>query len=197
MRILWIKPRNIIFLILIIAILIVGVKYTANYVQKNIYPIEHDEYIDKYSKEFDLDPWLVLSVIWVESKFDNTATSSKDARGLMQVTPKTGKWASENLELDDYEDELLYDPQTNIRIGSWYLDNLRTEFDGNLELVLAAYNGGSGNVTKWLEDEKYSDDGKTLKDIPFGETKNYVMKVFNTYDKYKNLYENDKSISFN
>lgn len=197
MKILWIKPRNIILIILTITILIIGVKYGINYVEKTMYPIEHDEYIEKYSERFELDPWLVLAVIWVESKFDNTATSSKDARGLMQITPQTGQWASEKLELEDYEDELLYDPETNIKIGSWYLDNLRTQFDGNFELVLAAYNGGSGNVTEWLGNKEYSDDGKTLKKIPFEETENYVMRVFNTYDKYRELYENDDSISFN
>ena len=196
------KFKKLILIILIIAILIagvliVGVKYTINYVEKNIYPVEYDEYIEKYSDEFDLDPWLVLSVIWVESKFDNTATSSKDARGLMQVTPQTGQWASEKLELENYEHELLYDPGTNIRIGSWYLDNLIAEFDGDLELVIAAYNGGSGNVTKWLRNGNYSDDGKTLKNIPFAETEDYVEKVFKTYDKYKELYEDDDSISFN
>lgn len=197
MRIFWIKPRNIILIILTITILIIGVKYGINYVEKTMYPIEHDEYIEKYSERFELDPWLVLAVIWVESKFDNTATSSKDARGLMQITPQTGQWASEKLKLEDYEDELLYDPETNIKIGSWYLDNLRTQFDGNFELVLAAYNGGSGNVTEWLGNKEYSDDGKTLKKIPFEETENYVMRVFKTYDKYRELYENDDSISFN
>lgn len=197
MKIFWIKPRNIILIILVISILIIGVKYGINYVEKTIYPIEHDEYIEKYSERFELDPWLVLAVIWVESKFDNTATSSKDARGLMQITPQTGQWASEKLKLEDYEDELLYDPEINIKIGSWYLDNLRTQFDGNFELVLAAYNGGSGNVTEWLGNKEYSDDGRTLKKIPFEETENYVLRVFKTYDKYKELYENDNSISFN
>ena len=120
MKIFWIKPKKIITLILVLLLVVVGVKfvmnYTVKYVEKTMYPIEHLEYIEEYSKEFDLDPWLVIAVIWVESKFDSEATSSKDARGLMQVTPQTGKWAFEKLDLEGYDDELLYDPQTNINI---------------------------------------------------------------------------------
>lgn len=184
-------------LIAIIATLAFTVSYVKNYIEKAMYPIEYNEYIKKYSDEFDLDPWLVLSVIWVESKFDTHALSSKDARGLMQITPQTGKWAFEKLKLNGYEDDLLYDPETNIRIGCWYLNNLRTEFNGDISLVIAAYNGGSGNVSKWLKDSKYSEDGETLNEIPFPETKNYVDRVFNTYDKYKEIYEKDNKLNFN
>lgn len=201
MKVFWIKPKKIITLILVLLMLIVGVKFAANYVvnyiEKAMYPIDHLEYIKEYSEEFDLDPWLVVSVIWVESKFDSDARSSKDARGLMQVTPQTGAWAAEKLELEGYDDDMLYQPKTNINIGCWYLDNLRSEFDGNLDLVIAAYNGGSGNVTDWLKDNRYSDDGKSLKEIPFEETKNYVEKVFTTRDKYKEIYQDDENIDLN
>lgn len=201
MKVFWIKPKKIITLILVLLMLIVGVKfavnYVVNYIEKAMYPIDHLEYIKEYSEEFDLDPWLVVSVIWVESKFDSDARSSKDARGLMQVTPQTGAWAAEKLELEGYDDDMLYQPKTNINIGCWYLDNLRSEFDGNLDLVIAAYNGGSGNVTDWLKDNRYSDDGKSLKEIPFEETKNYVEKVFTTRDKYKEIYQDDENIDLN
>lgn len=189
------RLRGIIALVLLIAILVAGVSYVKNYVEKSMYPIEYSEYIKKYSDEFNLDPWLVISVIWVESKFDTHALSSKDAKGLMQVTPQTGEWAFEKLKLNGYEDDLLYDPEINIRIGCWYLNNLRTEFNGDMSLVIAAYNGGSGNVAKWLKDTRYSEDGETLNEIPFPETKNYVEKVFNTYDKYKEIYERNNKIN--
>ena len=194
MRKIWIKPRKLIVLIIILLTMVIGAQYGKEYVKRTVYPMKHVDAIKEYSKEFNIDPWLVVSVIWVESKFDNMATSSKDARGLMQVTPPTGEWAFEKLGLSDFDSELLYDPEINIRIGSWYLDNLRTEFDGSMELVLAAYNGGSGNVTEWLKDERYSDDGKTLNKIPFTETENYVKRVLDTYEKYKEIYGYDKDI---
>lgn len=166
----------------------IGIRYASTYVEKTLYPLEHTSYIEKYSEEYRLDKWLVISIIWVESKFDSTATSPKDARGLMQITPETGKWAAKKIGIKEFDAEELYDPETNIRIGCWYLDNLRTQFDGHLEVIVAAYNGGSGNVTKWLEDKKYSDDGVTLKKIPFEETENYVERVFTAYDRYREIY---------
>ena len=76
----------------------------------------------------------------------------------------------------------------NIKIGCWYLDKLIHQFDG-IQTALAAYNAGSGNVSKWLLDSKYSDDGKTLKEIPYGETKRYVKKVIITQKIYQWLYD--------
>lgn len=178
----------IVMVFLLTVVATIGIKYASVYVEKTIYPLEHTEYIEKYSEEYRLDKWLVIAVIWVESKFDQTATSHKDARGLMQVTPETGKWAAGKMGIKDFDPEDLYEPDTNIRIGCWYLDNLRTQFDGNLETIIAAYNGGSGNVTKWLKDKKYSDDGVTLKNIPFKETEDYVERVQTTYDRYRELY---------
>lgn len=70
----------------------------------------------------------------------------------------------------------IFDPETNIRLGCWYLSKLYKEF-GKLDLVIAAYNGGSGNVKKWLENNEYSKDGENLHDIPFKQTSKYVEKV--------------------
>ena len=95
--------------------------------------------------------------------------------------------------LENYEKEDLFDPKLNIEIGTWYLEKLEREFDGDWDNILAAYNGGSGNVNKWLKDEEYSKDGKTLDKIPFKETENYVKKVKADYDSYKKIYE---SINF-
>ena len=83
---------------------------------------------------------------------------------------------------------MLFDPEINIEFGCWYLNNLLSEFD-DLSLALAAYNGGSGNVTKWLNDPEYSSDGENLTYIPFKETKKYVDKVSTRYNVYKFLYE--------
>lgn len=197
MRVFMIKPRHILVWIIIVAMLLVGIKFAIDYVQKAMYPIKYKAYIEEYSYEHNLDPWLVVSVIFTESGFDERATSSKDARGLMQITPETGKWISEQMKLKDYDSEQLYDPETNIKLGCWYIDNLKTQFDNRLPLVIAAYNGGRGNVTKWLNDERYSEDNVTLKRIPFEETENYVKKVFKTHERYKKIYKNDSDINWN
>ena len=72
-----------------------------------------------------------------------------------------------------------------------YLKNLEGEF-GSLDLILAAYNAGSGHVTKWLKDERYSPDGDVLTYIPFAETKKYVDKVKINYNVYKYFYRKNK-----
>ena len=84
---------------------------------------------------------------------------------------------------------MLYDPETNIMIGTWYLNTLYKEFDGNLDLVLASYNAGSGNVNKWLKDEEYSNDGKNLTIIPFKETKEYIERINDSYKIYSKIYK--------
>ena len=174
------------FIILLLAILIVfvGIKYG---VKKYIFHYEYKEYVDKYSLEYNLDPLLVLSIMKTESGFDENAKSNKGAKGLMQIMDSTGNWISEEVGVYYFFPNMLYDPELNIRFGCWYVDNLRTEF-ADLDLILAAYNAGSGNVTKWLADEKYSEDGKTLSYIPFNETKKYVDRVKTNYSIYKYLY---------
>ncbi len=179
-------------LIVVIASIIILVFLALGIMQmmKIFYPLEYKDLIEKYAKEYELDPLLITSIIWVESKYDNRAVSSKGAKGLMQIASITGTWAAEELEIDNYNEDLLYNPKVNIRIGCWYLDKLRKEFDGNISLILAAYNGGSGNVNKWLNDLRYSDDGYNLKKIPFRETELYLEKVNSSYKIYKFLYKN-------
>lgn len=139
--------------------------------------------------ENELDPFLVAAIINVESKYDKDAISNKDARGLMQIGLQTGNWGAEELNIDGFDSNKLYDPETNIRIGTWYLKQLKHEFDDNINLVLAAYNAGSGNVSKWLQDERYSKDGNSLYKIPFKETEEYLDKVKFNYKVYSIIYK--------
>lgn len=156
---------------------------------KRFLPIKFQEEIIKYSKVYNVEPYLIAAVIKVESNFNPYANSPKEARGLMQIMPSTGFWAAEKIGLEDFYIEELYTSEINIEIGAWYLQNLNKQFNGNIQLVLAAYNGGSGNVTNWLLDKRYSEDGKNLDHIPFLETRNYVKKVL-TYQKlYKKIYD--------
>lgn len=155
-----------------------------------LYPLGYKDYINQYSREYNIDPFLVSAVINVESRYDKNAVSHKDAKGLMQIGPRTGQWASEELGIEGYYEGMLFDPKTNIQIGIWYLDNLNGEFKNNLDLVLAAYNAGSGNVQKWKVDKNYSMDGENLHKIPFKETEDYLKKVKTNYRIYKIIYKN-------
>lgn len=155
-----------------------------------IYPIGYKDIIKQYSKEYDVDPYLVAAIINVESKYNKDAISNKEARGLMQVGSQTGEWAASVLKIENYNETLLFKPEINIRFGTWYIDQLKKEFNNNMDLVIVAYNAGSGNVNKWLQDEKHSIDKKNLTNIPFKETEDYLKKVKFNYKVYNIVYKN-------
>ncbi|WP_094546689.1 lytic transglycosylase domain-containing protein [Petroclostridium xylanilyticum] len=156
------------------------------------YPLRYNDFVFKYSEYNKIDPYLVMAIIKVESNFNANAQSHKGAKGLMQITDQTALWGAEQLGLHDFRIDKLFDPETNIQIGCWYLNNLKKEFNNDLLLVLTAYNGGSGNVAKWLKDKNLSRSGKSLDRIPFKETDLYVKKVLKEYNIYKRLYADMK-----
>ena len=179
------KFKKIIIWLIVFFVLLAGGRYI---IKEYIYPYKYSNIINEYSAKYELDPYLVLAVIKTESNFNENAESSKGAKGLMQIMDSTGEGIADKLEVENFETKMLFDPEINIEFGCWYLNNLLSEFD-DLSLALAAYNGGSGNVTKWLNDPEYSSDGENLTYIPFKETKKYVDKVSTRYNVYKFLYE--------
>jgi len=182
--------KGILVLALITTLLIVSAYFIlhSQWFGRFIFPLPYKELIFTQAQERDLDPYLVAAVIFVESKFDPSAKSDSGALGLMQIMPTTGKWAAEKIGLEDFREEYLYDPQVNVTIGTWYLANLREEFGNNLVIMLAAYNGGRGNVKEWLQEELWTGEHNTVEQIPFPETKHYVLRVMAAYKEYKRLY---------
>jgi soluble lytic murein transglycosylase len=180
------KWRSFICSFVLIAILITALNI-AN-IARIYFPLYYSAHIENYSQKYNLNPYLVAAVIKTESNFNPQAKSPKDAYGLMQITSSTGKWAAQEMKMDSFSVGQLTEPEYNIRMGCWYLDNLKKEFGGNMDLVIAAYNGGRGNVQKWLADDDHSKDGKNLYYIPFKETDKYVKRVKVYYNVYKVLY---------
>ena len=152
---------------------------------KKMFPNQYLEYIENC--ENDIDPLFILSIIKVESNFKEGACSNKGAKGLMQIMDDTALWISEKIGFRDYTPNMLYKADHNIRIGVWYLNWLKDKYK-NDDLVLAAYNAGTGNLNKWLQDSSISSNGKDLDYIPFEETSNYLLKVKFTYRMYKAIY---------
>ncbi len=156
---------------------------------KIIYPIKYKEIIKREAEKYSLDPYLVTAVIYVESKFKSEAVSNKGAKGLMQIMPKTGVWISEMLREDNFKVSDLYLPKVNIRYGCWYLGQLNKKFSNNLTTVLAAYNGGEGNVDKWLVDKRWDGTLANISQVPFSETRRYINKVLQMKQRYEYIYE--------
>ena len=148
---------------------------------------KYADIIQRYSREYEVDPELVFAVIETESHYNPRAVSPVGALGIMQIMPQTGSWIATCLSIENYNEELLFDPEVNIRFGTWYLSYLTSVFDENWQIV-CAYNAGEGCVKRWIEDE-----GVTRESIPIAETAEYLAKV----ERAQSYYRRKKYASFN
>ncbi len=152
------------------------------------YPRVYSAEVEEAAKEFGVDPYLVWAVMREESRFQPRAESGAGARGLMQIMPATAADIAGQKGLD-LEDEDLWDPEINVRLGTWYLARLWTQFEGNPDRVLAAYNAGPGNVYRWKEAAPGGEPEDFLVAITYPETRDYVTRVRNTHLYYLWLYQ--------
>lgn len=154
------------------------------------HPLYYGDLITLYAAEQSLDPALVSAVILCESSFDPRAESRLGARGLMQLMPDTAEWVAHKYKEDGagYSFDKLYDPETNIRYGTWYLGYLSRRFDGDATKIVCAYHAGQGNVDSWLKNPQYSADGVTLDVIPTQDTATYASRVLRARDVYRKYY---------
>ena len=175
-----------VFIILIVLVIYSLVQIPI--LQKIIYPYPQRAIIENYAAKYGVDPLLVVSVIREESKFLPQSKSHKGAIGLMQLMPSTAQSIAERLGDKTYSVDDLLKPEKNIQYGTWYLSSLQKVFPNNRTLVIAAYNGGRGHVKEWIDTGQLDPDNIRIQDIPFQETKDYVGRVLNSYQKYNKLY---------
>jgi len=151
------------------------------------YPRAYWDLFQSASTQRALDPYLVIALARQESLFNPKATSSSNARGLMQLIPSTAqKMASQNGI--DPEAIALYDPSVNVELGTSYLKNLFAMFNGNAFRAVAAYNAGENAVTKWVAQSPGPDD-EWVENIAYKETRDYVKKVIGGRREYLLLYQ--------
>lgn len=177
--------RWIVHILLSLMVLAV-VYYSMRFVLMSLYPVRYADIVVAESRRNALSPMLTWAVIRVESRFRPDATSSSGARGLMQIMPETGLWAAGEMGRELRIEE-LYDPGTNIAIGTWYLAELKREF-GTVPAALAAYNGGRHNVRQWLQSGQWDGTMGGVEGIPFPETRYFVRQVMRDYRVYSWLY---------
>lgn len=151
--------------------------------------ITYQALIERYAAEYNLRPAFVAAVIRNESSFRTDAESNVGARGLMQLMPDTAEWIAGKLGDSAYSFDRLYDAETNIRYGCWYLNYLSKLFRGDAVLVSSAYHAGQTTVTRWLSDRSISPDGVTIPvdSLPDGPTKQYAGRVTTSYGIYEAL----------
>ena len=188
---------------IIAVLMIIFVVFSFLFFEKISYPLKFEKEITFASKEFGVEKELIASIINAESHFKSNAVSNKGAVGLMQLMPSTANWLTHKLvkekgyTLNGSEEnsikfvssnnEYLFDEKTNITLGSYYLSYLLNKFK-DVNTSICAYNAGEGVVSKWLGNSEFSSDGKTLKKIPYSETRNYLKKVKLNLQIYKNKF---------
>jgi peptidoglycan lytic transglycosylase len=173
-------------LLTLIAALTLAVAATAAWVVKDEpdwylrarYPLEYEQIIVSHARSRHLDPALLAAMVYVESRFDPNAESEAGALGLMQLLPETAEGIALRTGGDRFLVSDLRDPDINVRYGSWYVRHLVDRY-GRLELALAAYHAGQGNVDEWQS----SGEG-----IVFPETRTYVSEVQRVRQIYADAY---------
>ena len=129
------------------------------------------------------------AIVRQESKFEMRVTSSSDARGLMQLLPSTAAGTMKDTTLDNPGAKAkLFDPAFNLSVGQRYVQKMFefAEPDGNLFQLVVAYNGGPGNLQKWLKEVEYRGDPLLfIESIPSRETRGYVERVVANYWIYQ------------
>lgn len=183
------KIFKIFLIVLILASMFFTICLNKNIIMKFFYKIEYNEYVEKYSKKYNVDKYLIYATIKAESNFNEKAQSNKGAKGLMQLMDSTSQEIAKGLNMTINNDD-LFNPEININLGTKYISKMIQKYQ-SFELALAAYNAGSGNVDSWINQNIIKDDGSDVENIPFKETNNYVRKILKDYRIYQQLYEQE------
>ena len=153
-------------------------------------PLSDASVIREQAAQKHLDPALIAAVIYAESKFD-PRPSAAGAQGLMQILPATAYYLAHLSGGRSFTARDLASPRINVAYGSYYLRYLLDEYHGNVTDALAAYNGGESNVDQWIAAARAQGHGLTVDEIPFPETRAYVVKVLSAEGKYRSKYASE------
>lgn len=184
--------RSLIIIIIAALSVVIGVSFQKISVKidKNSYSTEYSGFVEKYAAEYGVPEYVVYAVIKTESGFDSSLLSDDGKIGLMQVSPELLKLYGGTLR-DNYDTGMLYDPETNIKYGTYHLSMLYLRL-GTWRSVFASMYIGEKTVEEWLCDENISDIGENVKpklrDIPDKDTAKYTKKLESVSEKYRELY---------
>lgn len=184
--------RSLIIIIIAALSVVIGLSFQKISVKidKNRYFTEYSEFVEKYAAEYGVPEYVVYAVIKTQSGFDSSLLSEDGKIGLMQVSPELLSLYGGTLK-DNYDTGMLYDPETNIKYGTYHLSMLYLRM-GTWRSVFASMYIGEETVEEWLTDENISDIGENVKpklrDIPDKDTAKYTKKLESVSEKYRELY---------
>jgi soluble lytic murein transglycosylase len=158
---------------------------------KLAFPLPYRIDLERYSKKNELDPFLMAALIRQESEFNPKAVSRANARGLTQILPSTGRELSRRLKLKPYSTARLFQPMTNLELGTFYLKTIADSLGGRWEAALAGYNAGLTRARAWLSWGDFREPAEFIETVPFSETRNYIQTVLRNAEVYRRLYGGD------
>ena len=184
--------RSAVIIIILVLSIIIGFLYQQIWhnIDLNNHPREYSEYVTKYAADYGVPEYIIYSVIHIKSSFQSNKLSDDGRIGLMQLSPETLTWLT-SLTKEELDPGILYDPDTNIKYGTYMLSYLFTKY-GRWKTVFAAYEVGTDKVNLWLEDSDYLDASGNLYKIPDKNASSTVAEIEESMDIYFELYYNKK-----
>ncbi len=154
-----------------------------------VYPAPFRESLLKHAPGKNVDPRFVLSIARQESRFQTDAKSVAAARGMTQFIASTANDIATQLNMSDFKQDDLYNPDTAILFGSQYLSNLFQQFPNQPQAVAGSYNGGADNLARWIGRARSNEADRYVPEIGFTQTRDYVYKVMANFWTYQRLYD--------
>lgn len=158
------------------------------------HPRAFSRYVTRYAEREGLNPYLLWAIMTVESGYNPDTVSHADARGLLQVIPKTGNKVAAAMGENHFGHYDLMDPDTSLRHGAWYFAQLVNKFQGQEPLAIAGYNGGPHNVQRWLLHKHDQPLDEFVEEIPFNEARRYTKRVLRYLAVFLRIYEGHEGI---
>ena len=152
------------------------------------FPLPYRADLERFSKQNNLDPFLMAALIRQESEFDAKVTSRANARGLTQIEPATGRELSRKLKIPQYNTARLFQPALNLQFGTYYLRLVTDQLGGHTEAALAAYNAGMTRAKSWLTWGDFQEPAEFVETVPFTQTRGYIQAVLRNADAYRRIY---------
>ncbi|MGZ3438193.1 MAG: transglycosylase SLT domain-containing protein, partial [Polyangia bacterium] len=153
-----------------------------------VYPRAYRQYIEKYAPTGENPPYYLYTIMQKESAYNPHDVSYADAIGLLQMIPPTSRRVALRIDAP-YTDDVLYDPEGNIRFGAWYIGHLLQKFKGQIALGAGSYNAGPRAMMKWVKAHGARPLDEFIELTPYTQTREYMKKVLDIYSRYLWLYD--------
>ncbi|MFA5158116.1 MAG: lytic transglycosylase domain-containing protein [Patescibacteria group bacterium] len=179
------RVKKVIIGVAVLGALLAGYFYLPSIFGDSVFPLKYADSIKRWSKEYNEDPFLVASILMLESGFNPQAVSPVGALGIAQIMPPTGRTIASGVGMTNFTTNDLYNPEIGIQFCTWHIHVLKEKYGGNEIAALAAYNAGSGNADKWIRAGLLNNPNDN----------SYARKVLGYKDVYHKLYQSQLELS--